>query len=436
MIKVFPGANPPECPFPEPAGATQGVNMLRQNRWLVFFYAAAVCAVAADADVLYLRNGDRVSGTLVGLGEATVRFQGVYTAEFSVPWSEVLALTTDAEVDLVLRDSGAVSGRLILLDDKQGLAFESEVRQLAHDDIVTIAVPGLAMAAEAPPEAAAEPAPAEAAPAPKWSGTVSAGATWHKGATDAFDAVTGVAVTRQWPKDSLTLKSEAAYGEVESQKNAQRILGELKWQHYWTERFYFYGLGGAEHDAGRQLDLRLRANVGLGREFIQNERRKLSLEAGVGYRREYWLEYDLIQERLAEDASRDARRARLTQYLGEIGGLTGLHLIEASLRYLRDVKSLEFDNDTHTEDSINVHASSHYEQQVFTRSLFTSDLTYEPDVDDLSSFRLLSDLGFLTPLSEKMSLKMRLNSEYDSDTGGVDAENWEHKFMTGLEYKF
>ena len=159
MIKVFPGANPPECPFPEPAGATQGVNMLRQNRWLVFY--ARPCAAAADADVLYLRNGDRVSGTLVGLGEATVRFQGVYTAEFSVPWSEVLALTTDAEVDLVLRDSGAVSGRLILLDDKQGLAF-SEVRQLAHDDIVTIAVPGLAMAAEA--EAAAEPAPAEAAP--------------------------------------------------------------------------------------------------------------------------------------------------------------------------------------------------------------------------------------------------------------------------------
>ena len=35
-----------------------------------------------------------------------------------------------------------------------------------------------------------------------------------------------------------------------------------------------------------------------------------------------------------------------------------------------------------------------------------------------------------------MSLKMRLNSEYDSDTGGVNAEEWEHKFMTGLEYEF
>ena len=181
-----------------------------------------------------------------------------------------------------------------------------------------------------------------------------------------------------------------------------------------TERFYFYGLGGAEHDAGRQLDLRLRANVGLGREFIQNERRKLA-GGRRGLSPQYWLEYDLIQERLAEDASRDTR-ARLTQY-GRDRRPDRLHLIEASLRYLRDVKSLEFDNDTHTEDSINVHASSHYEQQVFTRSLFTSDLTYEPDVDDLSSFRLLSDLGFLTPLSEKMSLKMRLNSEYDSDTG-------------------
>lgn len=425
MIEAISGVALRKRPVSQSSAAMQGVTMFRAT-WRVLFCATLVFAARADADVLYLHNGDRISGTLTGLGEGTLRFQGAYTPEFSVPWSDVLALTTEEEVDVVLRESGAVSGRLILLDDEQGLAFEGDARQIALDDIITIAVPGLEMPAEAD----------EGESPPKWSGTVSAGATWHKGATDAFDAVTGVAVTRKWPKDTLTMKAEAAYGEVESEKNTERLMGELKWQHYWTERFYFYWLGGAEHDAGRQLDLRLRANVGLGREFIRSERRKLSLEAGAGYRREYWLEYGLIQERVAREASRRARQARLNQYLAELDGLSGLRLVEASLRYLRDARDLEFENEKTSEDSVSAQISSHYEQQVFTRSLFTSDVTFEPDVDKWSNYRILSELSFLTPLSEKMSLKMRLNSEYDSYTGGVDAESWDHKFTTGLEYKF
>ncbi len=413
-------------------------------RALVFFCTVAVCAVSAGADVMYLRNGDRVSGTLLGLGDGVMRFQSTYTSVFSVPWTDLFAVTTDEEVELSLYDSGTVTGRLILLDDAQGLAAEGEVKHITLDEVLTIAVPGVEMAEEVErPEEPAEEGPvvaeaeaAEEAPPRKWAGSVSAGATWRKGASDTFDAVAGVAAVREWPRDTLTLKTEAAYGEVESLKNTQRILGEMKWQHYWTDRFYGYGLAGAEHDAGRQVDLRLRANVGLGREFIKNEKRKLSFEAGVGYRREYWLEYDLVAERNMRDASRDAQRVRLNQFVNEIAGLTGFDLIEAGLRYVRDINGLKFHNDTSTEDTVNVQISSHYEQQVFARSLFTSDLTLEPDVDDPSNFRLLSDLAFLTPLSEKMSLKMRLNSEYDSDTGGVNAEEWEHKFMTGLEYEF
>jgi putative salt-induced outer membrane protein YdiY len=344
------------------------------------------------------------------------------------------------EVEVNLRENGPLTGRLILLDDRQAIAAEGVAKPIAFENIVSVAVPGVELAVaespgQAPAEKAPEPAPEEEAPK-KWSGTLSAGSTWQKGATDTFDATAGATIVREWPDDTLTFKLEAAYGEVESDKNTQRALGELKWRHYWTERFYSYWLGGAEHDAGRQLDLRLRTNLGVGKEFINNERRKLSLEAGLGYRREYWLRYDLVEERAARESLRTARRARTNQLIQEIQAAAGIDLIGVSLRYWRDMRNLEFDNDTSTEDSVNVHASSHYEQQIFKRSLFSSDLTFEPDVDDISSYRVLSDLGFLTPLSEKMSLKIRLQSEYDSDPGDVDAENWEHKFLTGLEYAF
>ncbi|HOD52340.1 MAG TPA: DUF481 domain-containing protein [Candidatus Hydrogenedentes bacterium] len=409
---------------------------------LVLAWAVAAHAGDACADAVYLQNGDRISGSLVGLSGEVLRFRGVYTNLLEIPWRDVLAVTTEEAVEVAVRGSGPVTGRLILLDGEQAITVNGAVSHVAPGEIIAIAVPGAAAAEAAgipaaPDErkSAEEAASGQAAPK-KWAGDVTMGASWRKGATDTFDAATTLTVVRQWPGDTLTFKSEAGYGEVESQKNTQRILGELKWQHFWNERFYGYWLGGAEHDAGRQLDLRLRTGAGLGKEFINNEQRKLSLEGGAGYRREYWLEYGLLAEDAARDASKNARLARLNQFLNQVGTLNGLELIAASLRYYYDAESLKFHNDTVTEDSITVHASSHYEQKVFARSLFSSDLTVEPDIDDFSQYRILSDLAFLTPLSEKMSLKIRLYSEYDSHPGDVDAENWEHKFLTGLDYKF
>jgi len=408
---------------------------------MVFVWVAVICAAAAG-DVVYLQNGDRISGTLVALSEDVLQFHGAYTNVIDIPWGDVLAVATEQEVELVLREGGPLTGRLILLDDRQAVVVNGGVQPISLGEIMTIVVPGVEMAevAKSPEAPKEEEAPeqegTEESPPKKWSGNVTAGATWQKGATDTFDAAVGFAVSREWIDDILTFKSEGAYGEVESQENTQRALGELKWQHYYNDRLYHYWLGGAEHDAGRQLDLRLRTGAGIGREFIKNEKRKLSLEAGIGYRRDRWLEYGLVEERVAKEAFENARRARVTEFVNEIGGLTGFQLLEASLRYFRDMQDLKFDNDTVTEDSINLYGSSHYEQKVFTKSLFTSDLTIEPDIDDFSRFLFFSDQAFLTPLSEKMSLKIRLTSEYVSHPGGRDAEKWEHKFLTGLEYAF
>lgn len=397
---------------------------------VVFIWVVAVCAAGASADVLYLQNGDRISGTLGGLSNGVLWFRGEFTGPFEVPMAEVYAVTTEEEVELLFRDSLSVMGRLVLLDDRQALAAEGELKPIVLDELVTIAIPGVEIA-EAPPP----PEPEDEAPK-KWSGSITAATAWRKGATDTFDATVGATLVRTWDDDVLTFRSEAAYGEVESLKNTQRVLGELKWQHYWSERFYGYWLGGAEHDAARQLDLRLRTSAGLGHDVIKQERRKLSLEAGIGYRREYWLEYDLVGERRARERSRDARQARLNQFINDLASLRGGQLISASFQFYQDMNALKFDNRRTSEDSVNVRLSSHFEQRVFSQSRFTSDLTYEPDIDSLSDFRVLSDLAFLTPLTEKISLRIRLDSEYDSAPGDSSAENWEHRFLTGLEYRF
>lgn len=402
---------------------------------------AVVClavTVTAGADVVYLQNGDRISGTLEGLTDSVLRFHGAYANQMEIPWADVLALTTEQEVELVLHERGPLTGRLILLDDRPAVVVDGDTQPVVLDQITAIVVPGVEAleVAEAPEEEEIPEEAAEEVPPEKWSGNVTAGATWQKGATDTFDAALGLAVKREWAHDTLTLTSEGAYGEVESQENTERALGELKWQHYYNDRLYHYWLGGIEHDAGRQLDLRLRTGAGVGREFIKNEKRKLSLEGGIGYRRDRWLEYGLVEERVAKEAFESARQARVTQFVNEIAGLTGFDLISASLRYFQDIRNLRFKNDTVTENSINLYGSSHYEQQVFAKSLFTSDLMIEPEIDDFSRFLFFSDQAFLTPLSEKMSLKIRLTSEYVSHPGSADAEKWEHKFLTGLEYAF
>jgi putative salt-induced outer membrane protein YdiY len=382
-------------------------------------------AAAAAADTLILANGDRISGTLRALDPAAATIATDYAGELTIQRDAIAGLATDSAVYVLFTDGEEWHGRLGY--DEQGLFVDTDEGAFAIDlaDVEAVARQSLTAPPPPPPAPAGEP----------WTGSVSAGMTLRSGGTDTLDAALEVSAVRKWTDRTLTLSALGSYGEVESEATARRLKGAAKLQLYPRDRLYYFIAAGAEHDAGRALDLRLNASGGIGYDFITGETRSLSAEIGLDVAWERQQAFNLVQERQERERIRRRNLDRLEAFLrtlrSGLGPITlediadGLAILEDTLR--------GFENETDEEDFLNLYLSARYEQQVFEQSRVTNALTLYPQLDDVGEVRAFNELAFTTPLSEQLSLKLSLNSEYDTDPPNEQNE-WDHTFISALRY--
>ncbi len=59
-----------------------------------------------------------------------------------------------------------------------------------------------------------------------------------------------------------------------------------------------------------------------------------------------------------------------------------------------------------------------------------------PNLEQLGEFRALSELVFSTPITEALSLRTSLKTEYDSLARSKNLTPWDHTLMTQLRYAF
>jgi len=146
-----------------------------------------------------------------------------------------------------------------------------------------------------PVDAAASPVPASLLlqegevpeEGPKWTGTVSFGLTFTDGNTETLNAAAGFDAERRGEDDRVTLKAFWNYAEQEIDKKneiTQRNMGGSgKYDYFATEKLYYLGIAGAEADEFANLDLRYYVGAGAGYQFREDEKIKLSGEAGINY---------------------------------------------------------------------------------------------------------------------------------------------------------
>jgi putative salt-induced outer membrane protein YdiY len=393
---------------------------------------ALIAAVASFGDVVILSNGDRLTGDTGIVDDGTLRVATELLGEVAIPWSSVAGIETAGPVALRTADGTVHEGRLVFSDGVQYLESAGGLEPLVLADVQALGPTAAAL--ETPP---AVPEEQVETPGP-WSGVVDLGASWRTGMRDTLDARSTLTLTRAMPKNKLTLLVDAAYGEDESVRNKQSIKGEAKWQFFPRERFYYYGLTGAEHDEIRKLELRLTGAAGLGYEFIKNDRRTWSGDVGLNYAHERWEIYS--------DREKDARREEVRA--GALAQLDSLRqalvagtfqptvqTLAASGHALRLLWDTGIDNGIRTDNRVSVRLSMHYDQLLFERGRITEDLTVLPDIDNLGELRITNNLAFTSPLSDALSLRLALKSEYDSDPG-PSVSNWDHLLTTGIQFKF
>lgn len=115
--------------------------------------------------------------------------------------------------------------------------------------------------------------PQEAAPdeGPKWTGSLTAGATTTSGNTDITTGIVLFDAVRAGEDDRYTLRGWWNYAEQSGTLSERNVGASLKYDYFASEKMYYLAIAGAKSDSIAKLDSRTYLGAGAGYQFRDDE---------------------------------------------------------------------------------------------------------------------------------------------------------------------
>lgn len=227
----------------------------------------AFAAGPAAADVLVLKNGDRITGTISHIWDGEIVIDPAYADEFSVDVEAVASVESDRDFEIRLDNADRRMGRLTGIDDAGRQVLEIGVERLA------VPLAGI-LEVEEPPEVF------------DWESHVDLSVGINKGNTDSENG-------KLYGDMALTVGEHRHFGEVTFAREAQNSVpikrqDLYKYTYNWLfDDPWFVGFSGTyERDPIRDLAGRVIAAGLLGRDLWNTPRRFLNFQAGLGFQAE------------------------------------------------------------------------------------------------------------------------------------------------------
>lgn len=215
----------------------------------------AACSPAGAADLVVMRNGNRLTGEVASMGDGVLILHTEYAGALRLDWGAVEALRLAQALPVLLADGSA---------REMG---ELPTAEVALGEVVAIAPP--------------PPLP------PPWTGRVDFGYGLTQGNRDSELGTLTILAERKRPGEyRFSALFDAARGESEGETTANRARLEGKYDRSLGDGGYRYLLAGAGYDRVRSIDLRAELGGGLGRTLFDSERGRLTAEVGASYVRD------------------------------------------------------------------------------------------------------------------------------------------------------
>jgi len=239
-------------------------------RWLMLGAALALMTpVAALADAVYLKNGDRISGKVLRMGGEKLELETPYAGGVKIDSSEIVSIETEAEVDVMLEDGtlskarlGRVPGGGVILRRQGGVPPATiRLEQLAYIN----------------------PSAKESGIGVDWSGRATLGVTDTSGNSDTRDAYVEAALGATAKGWRWTSDGRAKYAENSGTRTAGSWLVGTRFDWFLRERQYLYGRASAQRDTFSGIKLRWTVGAGYGYKVIESVRTNLELRAGLDH---------------------------------------------------------------------------------------------------------------------------------------------------------
>jgi hypothetical protein len=236
---------------------------------------------SALADQIVLKNGDRLTGTIVKSDGKTILLHTAFVGDVTIDFSAVTQVTTDQQLHVVLSNGKTIVGPITTTDSKLEIGSNtSGVTELPKESIVTIRNDADQLAYEK----SLHPGLLEG-----WAGglnlgfALTAGNSETKSLNIAFNAV------RTGFHDKLTLYTNSIYATTSkpaSLTTADTNGGGIRYDHDFSPRTFGFVSGDFLSNSLQDLSLRSILGGGVGFHAIKSPSTILDLLAGLNYTHE------------------------------------------------------------------------------------------------------------------------------------------------------
>ncbi|MEE9281925.1 MAG: DUF481 domain-containing protein [Myxococcota bacterium] len=238
-----------------------------------------------SADEVVLTNGDRLSGTIVHLVDGKLTLDSPLLGEIEIAASTIETFSTTQPIE-IHTEGGTVVEDVVVKGDPNEFrtAGASPVgpQTFALSDMVAL---------NPPPE---EP--------PAWHGSLATGLEIERG--NSFKSEADVSLSAMRETDINRIRFNASY---EGDRTKNESTGEsttterdldflIRYDHFVSDRLYWYGSGEGEKDGVKDLNLRFTGGAGFGYRWFNTERFKLEADLGLS-----WISENYRNSSLDED---------------------------------------------------------------------------------------------------------------------------------------
>jgi putative salt-induced outer membrane protein YdiY len=237
----------------------------------------------AFADQILLKNGDRLTGTIVRSDGKTIVFNSDLVGEVSVALDSVTNVTSDKTLYVTLADGRTVSG-VVTAKDGQAEIRSSSGPVVVERSAITI------IRSEA--EHQAYLSTLNPGWLQQWNGGADIGLALTRGNSNTTNFALGMAISRETLRDKTSLYAASVYNRETTDDVSRTVANTFRFGARYDRNinrdWFGYGFTDLEHNGLQDLNLRWVIGGGLGYHAIRRERTKLDLLAGLDMSREYF----------------------------------------------------------------------------------------------------------------------------------------------------
>ena len=238
--------------------------------------------LAASADQVTLKNGDRLTGTIVKSDGKTLLLKTDSAGEINLKWDAVSGIVSSQPLSVQLNNGQVVSGNVTTEDGKFEVTTRDRGQVAApRENVVAI-------------RNAAEQSDYDRLQHPRitdlWSGLLDTGLSETRGNSALLAFNLAGKAARVSTRDKISLYSNIIYATDNttppSRTTANSIQGGARYDYNLKPRLFVFAIADFAYDEFQHLDLRSVLGGGLGYHVIKTENTTFDIFAGGDYDRE------------------------------------------------------------------------------------------------------------------------------------------------------